>query len=106
MGCDNQVAWEADMGGHAMKRLCRLGTAVTAGVAALLLGGCSTPTDYSEIVTFTDEHGRVCTAAVVVDQEESQGDDYEISSLDCEYPPEGRTPGPSGYSSLPSRDTE
>ncbi|MFC7845564.1 hypothetical protein [Streptomyces sp. NPDC057382] len=89
-----------------MRRLCRAGAAVTAGLTALLVAGCSTPTDYSEIVTFTDKHGRVCTAAVVVDQEQNEGSDYEISSLDCEYPPEGRTPGPSGYSSLPKRDTE
>ncbi|MGV9454490.1 hypothetical protein [Streptomyces sp. NPDC003635] len=85
-----------------MKRLWGLGAAV--GLAALLLTGCSQPTDYSEIVTFTDEHGRACTAAVVVDQEQSEGDDYEISSIDCDYPPEGSTPGASGYSSLPERD--
>ncbi|MFF3348811.1 hypothetical protein [Streptomyces sp. NPDC002779] len=83
-----------------------LGVAMAAGAAALLLTGCSQPTDYSEIVTFTDEHGRVCTAAVVVDQEQSEGDDYEISSLDCDYPPEGRTPGPDGYSALPERDED
>nr|WBO75906.1 hypothetical protein SBE_006648 [Streptomyces sp. SBE_14.2] len=78
--------------------------ALAAGVAAAVLTGCSPPTDYSEIVTFTDEHGRVCTAAVVVDQEQSEGDDYEISSLDCDYPPEGTTPGPTHYSPLPPRD--
>ncbi|MBV7698878.1 hypothetical protein [Streptomyces sp. TRM70350] len=90
-----------------MKRLWGLGVAVAAGAAALLLAGCSTaPTDYSEVVTFTDGHGRVCTAAVVVDQEQNQGRDYEISSLDCDYPPEGRTPGPTGYSPLPERDAE
>ncbi|MGW5639061.1 hypothetical protein, partial [Streptomyces sp. NPDC003832] len=71
-----------------MKRLWGLGTVVAAGAALLLLAGCSPPTDYSEIVTFTDEHGRVCTAAVIVDQEQSEGDDYEISSIDCDYPPE------------------
>ncbi|MFI9613325.1 hypothetical protein ACIHCM_16930 [Streptomyces sp. NPDC052023] len=89
-----------------MNRLTRLGTAVAAGAAALLLAGCGTPTDYSEIVTFTDEHGRVCTGAVVVDQEQNQGDDYEIAGLDCDYPPEGRTPGPTRYSPLPPRDAE
>ncbi|MGW7264421.1 hypothetical protein [Streptomyces sp. NPDC054842] len=87
-----------------MKRLRGVGLAVAAGSAALLLAGCGTPTDYTEIVTFTDEHGRVCTAAVVVDQDESEGDDYEVSSLDCEYPPEGRSPGASRYSPLPKRD--
>lgn len=81
--------------------------AVAAGTAALLLAGCNNnPTDYTEIVTFTDEHGRVCTAAVVVDQEQSEGDDYEISSIDCDYPPEGRTPGPTRYSPLPERETD
>ncbi|MFJ3670547.1 hypothetical protein ACIPSE_29230 [Streptomyces sp. NPDC090106] len=89
-----------------MKRLWRLGVAMGAVVAALLLAGCSQPTDYSEIVTFTDEHGRVCTAAVVVDQEQSEGDDYEVSSLDCDYPPDGRTPGPTRYSPMPERDSE
>ncbi|MEV1079277.1 hypothetical protein AB0I98_13645 [Streptomyces sp. NPDC050211] len=89
-----------------MKRPWGLGVAVAAGAMVLLLTGCGTPTDYSEIVTFTDEHGRVCTAAVVVDQEQNEGDDYEISSLDCDYPPEGQSPGPTRYSPLPERDTE
>lgn len=86
-----------------MNRLRGLGVAVAAG-AALLLAGCGAPTDYSEIVTFTDEHGRACTAAVVVDQERNEGDDYEISGLDCDYAPAGRTPGGTGYSPLPERD--
>lgn len=90
-----------------MKRLRGTGTAVAAGAAALLLAGCNNaPTDYSEIITFTDEHGRVCTAAVVVDQEQNEDDDYQISSLDCDYPPQGRTPGPTRYSPLPERDTK
>ncbi|MFD7437291.1 hypothetical protein [Streptomyces sp. NPDC059861] len=92
--------------GEEMKRHYRLGVAVSAGAAALLLTGCGTPTDYSEIVTFTDEHGRVCTGAVVVDQEQNQGDDYEIAGLDCDYPPQGHTPGPTRYSPLPERDTK
>lgn len=91
-----------------MKRLWGLGVAVAAGAAALLLAGCSAPapTDYSEIVTFTDEHGRACTAAVVVDQEQNEGDDYQMSSLDCDFPPEGQTPGPTRYSPLPERDAQ
>ncbi|MFG3660885.1 hypothetical protein [Streptomyces sp. NPDC047706] len=89
-----------------MKRLTRLGTAVAVGAAALLLAGCGTPTDYSEVVTFTDEHGRLCTAAVVVDQEQNQRDDYEIAGLDRDYPPQGRTPGPTRYSPLPPRAVE
>ncbi len=89
-----------------MKQLWGLGTAAAVGAAALLLAGCGNPTDYTEIVTFTDEHGRVCTAAVVVDQDQSEGDDYEISSLDCDYPPEGHTPGPTTYSPMPERDSD
>ncbi|MFI1829582.1 hypothetical protein ACH41E_24530 [Streptomyces sp. NPDC020412] len=81
-----------------------IGAGLAVGAAALLLVGCSQPTDYSEIVTFTDEHGRVCTAAVVVDQEQNEGADYQVSSLDCDYPPEGRTPGPTRYSPLPGRN--
>ncbi|WP_237409375.1 hypothetical protein [Streptomyces sp. M2CJ-2] len=97
---------EADVEGQGMKRLYGLGVAIAAGTAALLLTGCNAPTDYSEIVTFTDEHGRVCTAAVVVDQEQNKNEDYEISSLDCDYPPEGQTPGPTRYSPLPERDAK
>ncbi|WP_461007266.1 hypothetical protein [Streptomyces capparidis] len=89
-----------------MGRLRGIGAVVGAAVAVLVLAGCGTPTDYSEIVTFTDEHGRVCTAAVLVDQEENEGDDYEITSIDCEYPPEGRTPGPTRYRPLPERSSE
>ncbi|WP_323377021.1 hypothetical protein [Streptomyces smaragdinus] len=80
--------------------------AAAAGVTALLLTGCSQPTDSTEIVTFTDKHGRVCTAAVVVDREQNEGNDYEVSSLDCEYPPEGRTPGPTGYTPMPERTAD
>ena len=89
-----------------MKRVWGIGVAVATGAAALLLAGCSTPTDYSEIVTFTDEHGRARTAAVVVDQEQNEGDDYEMSSLDCDYPPEGRSPGDPRYSPLPEREED
>ncbi|MFD3518928.1 hypothetical protein [Streptomyces sp. NPDC058653] len=88
-----------------MKRVRGFGVAMVAG-AALLLAGCSAPTDYSEIITFTDEHGRACTAAVIVDQEQNEGDDYEMSTLDCEYPPEGKTPGPTTYSPMPDRDSK
>ncbi|WP_245685369.1 hypothetical protein [Streptomyces yerevanensis] len=96
---------EADVEGRGMKRLRGIGVAMAAGAAALLLAGCNNaPTDYSEIVTFTDEHGRACTAAVVVDQEQNEGDDYEISTLDCDYPPEGQVPGDTRYLPLPDRD--
>jgi major membrane immunogen (membrane-anchored lipoprotein) len=71
-----------------------LGVAVA---ATLALTACS-QSDRTEVATFTDEHGRVCTAAVVVDSEDG---DREVQSLDCDYPPEGVTPGPSGYTDLP-----
>lgn len=86
-----------------MQRLRGFGLVLGAG-AVLLLAGCGVPTDYSEIVTFTDGHGRACTAAVVVDQEQNEGNDYEVSSLDCDYAPAGRSPGPTGYSPMPERD--
>lgn len=89
-----------------MERLRRWGGLAAVGVGALLLAACGNPRDYTEIVTFTDEHGRVCTAAVVVDQEQNEGDDHEVSSIDCDYPPEGREPGPDSYRRLPERPGE
>ena len=67
-------------------------------VTAVAVAGCSQPSDYSEIVTFTDEHGRVCTGAVVVDEDDG---DREISTIDCEYPPQGTEPGPTRYTRMP-----
>ncbi|MET8827840.1 hypothetical protein ABZX40_19345 [Streptomyces sp. NPDC004610] len=69
----------------------------TAVVGVLLLAGCA---DRSEVVTWTDEHGRACTGVAVVDAD----GDREISSIDCEYPPAGRTPGPSTWKPLPESD--
>jgi hypothetical protein len=89
-----------------MRQLRGLGAAVAAGAAVLLLAGCGKPSDYSEIVTFTDEHGRVCTAAVVVDQEQNEGDDHEITAIDCDYPPEGQDAGPTRYRPLPEREPD
>ncbi len=74
-----------------------LASAVPAVVGVLLLTACS-HSDRTEIATFTDEHGRVCTAAVVIDSDDG---DREVQSLDCDYPPEGTAPGPSGYTGLP-----
>ncbi|MEU9335015.1 hypothetical protein AB0D49_17875 [Streptomyces sp. NPDC048290] len=69
-----------------------------AGLAGvLLLAGCS---DRSEAVTWTDEHGRVCTGVAVIDTD----GDREISSIDCDYPPAGRTPGASTWVPLPESD--
>jgi hypothetical protein len=67
----------------------------------LLVAGCGSPSDYSEIITFTDEHGRACTATVVVDQETAESDDHEVTALDCDYPPEGERPGPESRRSVP-----
>lgn len=66
-------------------------TAAIAGplIAVALLTGCA-ESDKSELVTWTDEHGRACTGAVVIDSEDG---DREMSSVDCDYPPEGRQPG-------------
>jgi len=63
--------------------------------AAALLAGCA---DTTEVVTFTDEHGRVCTALVVDDGGDG---DREPTAIDCEYPPPGRSPGPDTTKPLP-----
>lgn len=58
--------------------------------------------DSSEIVTFTDEHGRACTAVVVNDTSDEGGrTGYEAQGLDCEYPPAGKTPGPETTKPMP-----
>ena len=67
--------------------------------AGIHLVGCATA-DNSEIVTFTDEHGRACTAVAVKDGDDG---DYEVSSIDCDYPPAGRTPGPVRHRELPRK---
>jgi hypothetical protein len=63
--------------------------------AAVLLAGCA---DKTEVVTFTDEHGRVCTALVVDDGGDG---DREPTAIDCEYPPPSRSPGPATVKPLP-----
>jgi len=64
-------------------------------VAAFALGvaACSAG---PRVVTFTDSHGRVCTAVVTV-----EGLDRKAESVDCEYPPEGTEPGLSEWRELP-----
>ncbi|GAA2343706.1 hypothetical protein ACI2L4_14665 [Streptomyces sparsogenes] len=66
-------------------------------VALAVLTGCADP-DKSEIFTWTDEHGRACTGVVVVDSEDG---DREVTSIDCDYPPEGVKPGRTTSSPLP-----
>ncbi|KOV74889.1 hypothetical protein ADL00_01015 [Streptomyces sp. AS58] len=72
--------------------------AALVGVAAagvLLLAGCA---DRTEVVTWTDEHGRACTGVAVVDSDDG---DREVTSIDCDYPPEGRQPGEATWKPLP-----
>ncbi|MFD7687335.1 hypothetical protein [Streptomyces sp. NPDC059781] len=75
------------------------GTVLTASalLCALLLAGCAKP-DRTEIVTWTDEHGRACTGVAVVDSEDG---DREVTGIDCDYPPEGRQPGRETSAPLP-----
>jgi hypothetical protein len=63
--------------------------------ATALMGACA---DTTQVVTFTDEHGRVCTALVVDDGSDG---DREPTAIDCEYPPPGRSPGPATSKPLP-----
>lgn len=72
--------------------------AAFAVAAGLLLAGC---TDGTEVVTFTDEHGRVCTALVIDDGTDG---DREATAIDCEYPPPSVTPGPETVKPLPDDD--
>ncbi|MFF5979647.1 hypothetical protein ACFY78_12465 [Streptomyces olindensis] len=65
--------------------------------SALLLTGCAEP-DRSEIVTWTDEHGRACTGVAVADSEDG---DREVTGIDCDYPPEGTRPGRATSRPLP-----
>ncbi|MFE6778355.1 hypothetical protein [Streptomyces sp. NPDC057702] len=66
-----------------------LGAAATVAAVGALLVGCARA-DRSELVTWTDEHGRACTGVVVIDAEDN---DREMTSLDCDYAPAGREPG-------------
>jgi hypothetical protein len=75
----------------------RQAVAALALTTALLLAGCA---DSTQVVTFTDEHGRVCTALVVNDGDDG---DREPTAIDCEYPPADRTPGPETAKPLPGK---
>ncbi|MBH5337655.1 hypothetical protein IHE55_23940 [Streptomyces pactum] len=66
-------------------------------IAVVLLTGCA-ESDKSELVTWTDEHGRACTGSVVIDADDG---DREMSSLDCDYPPAGTRPGRSTTTPVP-----
>ncbi|WP_230205099.1 hypothetical protein [Parafrankia elaeagni] len=69
------------------------------GLLGLMATACGS-NDRNEVVTFTDAHGRVCT--IIVNTDGDEGSDVDSSAPDCEYPPQGRTPGPATYAPLPS----
>jgi hypothetical protein len=73
----------------------RTALAGSALFGALLLAGCA---DKTEVVTWTDEHGRVCTGVAVVDSEDG---DREVTAIDCDYPPADREPGRTTSKPLP-----
>jgi hypothetical protein len=75
----------------------RIAAVPVAAAVVAILAGCA---DRSEVATFTDEHGRACTATVVIDGDDR---DKEATTLDCEYPPAGRTPGRTTQQPLPKR---
>lgn len=73
----------------------KAGLAASVVLGALLLAGCA---DKTEVITWTDEHGRACTGVVIDDAEDR---DREVTSIDCDYPPEGVRPGRSTTIPLP-----
>ncbi|GAA4596407.1 hypothetical protein GCM10023194_68550 [Planotetraspora phitsanulokensis] len=64
-------------------------------MAALVLTGCAND-DEIFVSNFSDSHGRACTFVYTAREGESwtSSRDVDVSQLDCEYPPAGRTPGP------------
>jgi hypothetical protein len=68
-----------------------------AGLAlgVLVLAGCATH-DEIYVSNFTDAHGRACTFVYTAREGEGFGEsrDVDVSQLDCEYPPPGRSPAP------------
>lgn len=66
-------------------------------VSAVLLTAtsCVNSAETVDLVSFTNAHGAACTALVVIAAYGSEyiasGDETE-SSIDCEFPPEGKTP--------------
>lgn len=78
-----------------------LGAWAALGVVAVACSGV--PTDANQVYSYTDEHGRACTAIVTSEYDEDEGTDVRASEADCEYPPPGREPGPTGFWSLPAR---
>jgi hypothetical protein len=65
-------------------------------LAVLVLSGCAT-SDEIYVSNFSDAHGRACTFVYTAREGEGfggSGRDVDVSQLDCEYPPEGRSPAP------------
>jgi hypothetical protein len=75
-------------------------------LAALVLSGCAT-SDEIYVSSFSDAHGRACTFVYTAREGEGFGDgrDVDVSQLDCEYPPEGRSPAPPTTTHLDSVPT-
>ncbi|MBW8700005.1 hypothetical protein MBT84_10405 [Streptomyces sp. MBT84] len=94
-GAGRTRALGLNLTGDGMRGNRRTALAGSAVVGMVVLAGCA---DRSEVVTWTDEHGRVCTGVAVVDSDDG---DREVTSIDCDYPPEGRTPGPTTWKPLP-----
>ncbi|MEV6957821.1 hypothetical protein AB0M97_01155 [Streptomyces sp. NPDC051207] len=82
------------------RRGVRLASAVIAAGAALTLTACGGQAEPPYVATFTDKHGRVCTAVVTVEGDDGSRE-FDVTQPDCEYPPQGRTPGPDFTQSLP-----
>jgi hypothetical protein len=79
----------------------RHGLLAAPALSVLLLTGCAV-NDEIYVSNFTDAHGRACTFVYTAQEGVGigEGRDVDVSQLDCEYPPEGRTPGPPGTSRL------
>ncbi|MGV9775255.1 hypothetical protein [Streptosporangium sp. NPDC003464] len=76
-------------------------------MAALALTGCAAD-DEIFVSNFSDSHGRACTFVYTAREGESWNSsrDVDVSQLDCEYPPVGRTPGPPVTTHLETGPTE
>ena len=70
-------------------------TGCGAVLSVLVLTGCAT-NDELYVSNFTDAHGRACTFVYTAQEGQGMGDgrDVDVSQLDCEYPPAGRSPAP------------
>lgn len=77
-----------------------------AGVA-LAATGCQAPPPDDEmyVQTFTDTHGRACTAVYTVQAgdgsgADSEGRDIDVTQVDCEYLPAGQQAQPGKITQL------